>query len=137
MKIAHSLADLAHYAELTPERVEPVIKILAASELRVIQVIAASGTRPEFYEIFHDVLAPAILDWRARRLQAQELAEAKELAELEAAERKQIRARERHGYEARLNPFGLKFQWHLGPSQRIWLPPRLRKQRSGSVCWFD
>src|SRR5262249_30572784 len=45
---------------------------------RILRPVAPPPDQPAMprYEIFHDVLASAILDWRARYLQKQELAEA-------------------------------------------------------------
>jgi len=79
-KIAHSVADLAYFAKLPLDRVQPLLTILAAQEVRVLRAVAASGNQPERYEIFHDVLAPAILDWRVRQEQKQERAKAEKSA---------------------------------------------------------
>jgi hypothetical protein len=88
-KIAHSLADLALYAELPRERVQPVLTRLAAPEVRVLREFTGYGNEAEHFEIFHDVLARPVLDWRARYLQAEERAEAEKRAALEAAKREQ------------------------------------------------
>jgi hypothetical protein len=100
-KIAHTLTDLAYFAKLSPERVRPVLTMLAGPEVRVLRAVAASGNQAERYEIFHDVLAAAILDWRTRQLQAQEQAEAVKRAAQEAAQREQeaVRQRERETTE--------------------------------------
>jgi len=50
---------------------------------------------PERYEIFHDVLAPAVLDWRTRYVQARERAEAESRAAVEAAEKEKRLLRDR------------------------------------------
>ncbi|HYW87688.1 MAG TPA: AAA family ATPase, partial [Chloroflexota bacterium] len=88
-KIDHSAADLAEYARLSEAEVGPVLEIMAGSNARVLQPIAPPLDQPDVvrYEIFHDVLAPAILDWRTRYAQAQERA----ASELElAAERRRV-----------------------------------------------
>ena len=60
---------------------QPVLARLAAPEVRVLHEFASSGNQQGHFEIFHDVLAPAILDWRARHLRAE--------AERHAIERQQ------------------------------------------------
>jgi hypothetical protein len=66
-KIGHTAADLANYSGLPEEAVRAVLARLAAPEVRVLRTVAAppgQGEEPR-YEVFHDVLAPAILGWRA------------------------------------------------------------------------
>jgi WD40 repeat protein len=68
-KIAHTARDLAEYSEAAdPERVGEVLERLAASRERVLRPVPppAGSAEPERYEIFHDVMAPAALDWRRR-----------------------------------------------------------------------
>ena len=55
-KIAQSAADLARYAETDVESIEPVLL-----DLEKARILRQDGTR---YEIFHDVLAGAVLQWR-------------------------------------------------------------------------
>ena len=83
-KIAHTVSDLAEYAHISPEQITPVLDKLSSASIRILRPVAPPLNQPgpPRYEIFHDVLAPAILDWRARYVQAQELAEAdRKLAE--------------------------------------------------------
>ena len=62
-KIALSLAELTGYAGAPQPQVEAVIRILEESRLlRGVQT-PDGGTR---YEILHDVLGPALLDWHGR-----------------------------------------------------------------------
>ncbi len=83
-KIAHAAADLAEFAELQPAEVEPVLEKLSASDARILRPVAApGGTGPSRYEIFHDVLGPAILDWRTRHMEARGRAEAEARARRE------------------------------------------------------
>lgn len=65
-KIAQTADDLVTYAARPAERVKPVLKKLA--DARVLRPIAPPMDQPQTarYEIFHDVLAPGILDWRGR-----------------------------------------------------------------------
>ncbi|HET7874868.1 MAG TPA: ATP-binding protein [Methylomirabilota bacterium] len=65
-KIAHAVPDLAEYAGASDRDVESVMEQLAATRI-VRSVPPAPGQLTAArYEIFHDVLAPAILDWQAR-----------------------------------------------------------------------
>ncbi len=82
-KIAHRVADLAEYAKVKPEELTPVLEKLSAQSLRVLHPVSAVRGQPPFYEIFHDVLAPAILDWRLRYLRRQERAAADKKFETE------------------------------------------------------
>jgi WD40 repeat protein len=64
-KIAHGLSDLASYAALPEAELEPMLQSLARERiLRPLGTNGASSGRQ--YEIFHDVLADAILAWRRR-----------------------------------------------------------------------
>ena len=73
-KIAHAPADLAAYVTTSEGEIRPLLERLSASDIRVRPPFGPEGdTR---FEIFHDVLAPAILDWRARYLKDRELADA-------------------------------------------------------------
>jgi hypothetical protein len=70
-KIASLASDLAASEGLAPEDVSAVLDRLA--DLRVLRTIApVMGERLPRYEIFHDVLAPAVLDWRGRWLRGAE-----------------------------------------------------------------
>ena len=73
-KIAHALEDLAKWAKVEPAALRPILDKLCAGDLRILRPIApapgtAGGPR---YELFHDVLAGAILDWQARYEHEQE-----------------------------------------------------------------
>ena len=67
-KIAYTVPDLADFAAVPQPRLEPVLKKLADPDVRILRSVApAVGEKKEVrYEIFHDVLAPAVLDWRER-----------------------------------------------------------------------
>lgn len=97
-KIAHTTSDLISYAETTPESVEPVLKMLGSPDVRILRPIAPPPGEKEGarYEIFHDVLAQAVLDWRTRYMQEQkklaterERAEERRLAEAKLREAQQ------------------------------------------------
>jgi tetratricopeptide (TPR) repeat protein len=112
-KIAHTSSDLAKYAELLEAQLAPVLEELSGGGDRILRQVAPPSDQSATlrYEIFHDVLAPAILDWRARYLQKQELAEAekreavrqRELEQAQAlAEEQQRRAEEQARVAGRL-----------------------------------
>jgi hypothetical protein len=72
-RIAHAAPDLAEYAELAEGEVESVLDKLSGAKIRILRPVAPPPDHPQMprYEIFHDVLAPAILDWRARFLRGE------------------------------------------------------------------
>ena len=66
-KVAHTAPDLAGYAGSEPRAVGRVLERLCEGDARLLRRVAPVAGRDEpRYEVFHDVLAPAILDWRAR-----------------------------------------------------------------------
>ena len=65
-KIAQNVPDLADYTHHSSKEIETVLERLAMGDARVLRKVdppagAQGGAR---YEIFHDVLAPAVLGWR-------------------------------------------------------------------------
>ncbi|MFZ2614840.1 MAG: WD40 repeat domain-containing protein [Anaerolineae bacterium] len=91
-KIAHSVPDLAEYSGLTPAQLEPVLEKLSSSSMRILRPVAPPPDQAAVsrFEIFHDVLAAPILDWRPRFVHAveQAAAAARLLAERVAAEQR-------------------------------------------------
>ena len=78
-KIAHRAADLAGYASVDATEAERVLHRLVEERIVRAGEDGAAGPR---YEIFHDVLADAVLAWRARheaerQLQAERVAAAR------------------------------------------------------------
>ena len=63
-KIAHSVDDLARYAGTDDEHLRPVLNDLVVSRI-VRPMPARNGAGPR-YEIFHDVLADAVIAWRTQ-----------------------------------------------------------------------
>ena len=70
-KIAHGLHDLARYAHVEEDRLEPIVTRLVHE--RILRPVAKrangsvnGGADTAPYEIFHDVLGEAVLDWRTR-----------------------------------------------------------------------
>jgi WD40 repeat protein len=80
MKIAHGTRDLANYAHTSEEEIAGVLATL--SHERILRPVGDGADGG--YEIFHDVLADAVLAWRARFLAEQ------------AVERERAAARRRH-----------------------------------------
>jgi hypothetical protein len=65
-KIAYTITDLEYY--VSPSRsLEPVLEKLARGNVRILRPFTSPGEPSVIrYEIYHDVLTPAVLDWRAR-----------------------------------------------------------------------
>jgi hypothetical protein len=71
-KIAHAARDLAEYAGRPEHEVDALLEKLAGGGTRIVRPVPPSpGSEgsPRF-EIFHDVLAGSILDWRQRQTAA-------------------------------------------------------------------
>jgi hypothetical protein len=83
-KIAHGVDDLARYAGEDPTRLEPVLAALDGA--RILRRVPGRTGGPPRYEIFHDVLAPAVVAWHAQHDAEQALA-----AERTAAKRRHRR----------------------------------------------
>lgn len=65
-KIAYTVKDLSFYANsVAPQTLESVLDKLAKGNVRILRQVTLPG-EPSRYEIFHDVLGPAVLDWRTR-----------------------------------------------------------------------
>jgi WD40 repeat protein len=81
-KIALAASDLSEYTSRSGPEVDALLERLAASDTRILRPVPpppgqTDGTR---FEISHDLLAPAILDW-GRRRRAVRLEHEKEAAE--------------------------------------------------------
>jgi tetratricopeptide (TPR) repeat protein len=92
-KIAQSVSDLAKWARVDQAQLEPVLEKLADQSRRILRPVAPPPDQPTTfrYEIFHDVLAPAILRWCREREQD----EAARQATLEAERKAREAARQR------------------------------------------
>jgi WD40 repeat protein len=72
MKIALPAADLARFAQEDPEWVRGVLEKLTHGPSRIIHCVSSpSNDKLVLFEIFHDVLAAPILDWK-REIEAQQ-----------------------------------------------------------------
>lgn len=94
-KLAHTLTDLAQFAKLPETQLKRLLDMLSRPTTRILRPIAPPPGKPKTlrYEVFHDVLALAILDWRGRYIQAQEhqrLAEQSKLEQQEEKRRRQL-----------------------------------------------
>ncbi|MFL6208770.1 MAG: PQQ-binding-like beta-propeller repeat protein [Pyrinomonadaceae bacterium] len=100
-KIAYKLADLAspEFVGCCEAQLQPILDRLSAPDLRILRTVEVPG-QPKRYEIYHDVLAPAILDWRRRYVAARETEKIKQEEEklraeaLAKAEREKEKIRE-------------------------------------------
>jgi WD40 repeat protein len=63
-KIAHRAADLARWAGADEASVESTLRALA--QARILRPVAAEDRDDSRYEIYHDVLAGAVLEWRTQ-----------------------------------------------------------------------
>ena len=95
-KIVHRVSDLAAYAGHDRDAVLRLVNDLISRDQRILRPIpAADGNAATRVEIFHDVLAPAIVEWRtardARRLRADKL-EAERIAARERRRARTFRA---------------------------------------------
>jgi WD40 repeat protein len=88
-KVACSRDDLARWAGPRGEQVPAALDRLSAR--RILRTVAPEPGKPEQtrYEIFHDVLSPAILDWHGRYVEEQR----RKRAVAEAQQRARVRAR--------------------------------------------
>lgn len=73
-KIAHALGDLARYSGADERRLRSVVDRLTGE--RILRPLADGDGGGGRYEIFHDVLADAVLAWRTRWESERELREA-------------------------------------------------------------
>ena len=85
-KVVHRVSDLAAYSGRDPAEVEALVERLAGGGQRILRPVPAPPGEdgPPRVEIFHDVLAPAILAWRTAQT-AERLRREKQEAEREAA----------------------------------------------------
>src|SRR3989449_631383 len=63
-KIAHGVHDLAGYAAVDEREASEALQRLSAE--RIVRATSENGPATTRYEIFHDVLADAVLGWRSR-----------------------------------------------------------------------
>lgn len=66
MKIALGAGDLASFTNAPMPVVKALLRRLAEKDVRLLRTVEARDKSEVSYEIFHDVLAAPILDWRER-----------------------------------------------------------------------
>ena len=93
-KIAHTAEDLAKYAGVQKNQLEPTLEKLATWDMRILRATSGAGQQPR-YEIFHDVMALPILDWRNRRMDKRRADEQRSKALEKAREEEQARSARR------------------------------------------
>jgi len=100
-KIALTLDDLAGYSNLPPDQVRPVLIQLGSQQVRILREVSGSLDDPKKsrYEIFHDVLAAAIVDWRRRYVTQQAKRDEDRKAEAQRREEEQKAAAKRREQE--------------------------------------
>jgi WD40 repeat protein len=89
-KIVHRISDLAEYGGHDRDEVQRLVDDLLGRDQRLLRPIPpALGERDEpRVEIFHDVLAPAIVEWRALREETRLRSEARAAEAAAARERR-------------------------------------------------
>ncbi len=87
-KIAYPVLDLVELTGLREKQLKDLLVKLSSGSRRILRSVGLSPSKPniERYEIFHDVLAQPILDWRRRYVTRKHL-------EQEREEAKQLRIR--------------------------------------------
>jgi WD40 repeat protein len=78
-KIAHRASDLAYWAQRPEEDVRRVLDDLASGDRRILRRVPPPGDEEvDRYEIFHDVLADAVLEWSGENRQQRQRAAARQ-----------------------------------------------------------
>jgi WD40 repeat protein len=68
-RIAHRLSDLAVYAGVAPDLLDPILNELSQGGSRILRPIRSpsGGPADSWYEIYYYKLGPAILEWLGKR----------------------------------------------------------------------
>jgi hypothetical protein len=93
-KIAHTVSDLAKYAELPEKQLSATLEELATGKMRILRAARSADNKPR-YEIFHDVLAAPILHWRSRHMAWRKVEEQRQEAERVAREEEKVKSARR------------------------------------------
>jgi tetratricopeptide (TPR) repeat protein len=99
-KIAQEAGSLALWTELPEAQVTPILNRLSSAELRILRTIQTPG-RPLLYELFHDVLAQAVLNWRRRYVAAQQAEKIRREEQIRLAEEREEAERQRERERSR------------------------------------
>ena len=76
-KIAHYVDDLAEYTGTPADRIQRMFDRLDDADARVLRDVTPPRGASKRYEIFHDLLAAPILDWRQRFVARQQNAKSR------------------------------------------------------------
>src|SRR5262249_15490698 len=88
-KIAHTVSDLADFAEADQNLLQPILEKLSGADTRILSPVASmEAETPMRYEIYHDSLAHAILEWRKSYVARREREEQERVRSEEAARQK-------------------------------------------------
>ncbi len=93
-KIAQEAAALTSWTELKKEQVEEILNRLSGPDMRILRTMQAPG-QPMRYEIFHDVLAQAVLNWRRRYVAFQDQERIRQEEQARRAEEEEEAQRQR------------------------------------------
>jgi hypothetical protein len=124
-KIALPVSILANWSDLDVSLIASVMGKLARGQnhiLRIVESAAGQGGEPR-YELFHDVLAGAILEWRKRYVQKREVQQARLQAATEAAETEKQASQKRELEQAK----ALAEEQKLRADAKAELAKRLRR----------
>ncbi|HYY82526.1 MAG TPA: WD40 repeat domain-containing protein, partial [Actinomycetes bacterium] len=104
-KFAHLVRDLSSndFTGIEQARLLPVMRKLAAA--RILRQVPPPANQPDesCYEIYHDLLAPAILDWRTRYVENQDREQLeRQIKEKQAEAERERQAREREERQHKL-----------------------------------
>ena len=100
-KIAQETSALASWSELPEAKVQAILDRLGAPDMRILRTVQAPE-QPVRYEVFHDVLARAILDWRSRYVAHQEQEKIRQEEQSRMAEEQEESERRREKEKSRL-----------------------------------
>jgi tetratricopeptide (TPR) repeat protein len=100
-KIAQEPSALASWSELPDEKVQNILSRLGAPDMRIVRTVQAPE-QPARYEIFHDVLARAILNWRGRYVAHQQQEKIRQEEQARRAEEQEESERRREKDRSRL-----------------------------------
>ena len=92
-KIAQQASDLAYWAKRPEPEVRRVLDELSSGGRRILRALPPppGEAQVDRYEIYHDVLAEAVLEWCARKLQEREKVELAERVRTEETARRKAR----------------------------------------------
>jgi cytochrome c-type biogenesis protein CcmH/NrfG len=100
-KIAQETSALASWSELPETKVQNILNRLGAPDMRILRTVQAPE-QPVRYEVFHDVLARAILDWRSRYVARQQQEKIRQEEQARMAEEQEAAERRREKEKSRL-----------------------------------